>query len=173
MVDVSTDGVRVEGVSTAGVSTDASEAPLHGKAFTATATTHVPPTTHSMDTAAMSDPSPTHTSSSKHHHQALHTTNNIAVELQIRTFAMHTRAESGEAAHTAYKGGLDAAQMQHLRAWSEALQQTTGLLCVRPLSGEGGGGGEGGSGGEGMWWRGAARELFRYVGGGGDGGWWV
>lgn len=69
----------------------------------------------------------------------------VAVELQIRTAAMHARAESGQAAHTAYKGGLDAAQMQHLRLWTGALQQTTGLLCVEPLGG--GGAGDGGHGG--------------------------
>ncbi len=35
---------------------------------------------------------------------------------------MHEQAESGEAAHAAYKGGLDAGQAQRLQAWTHALQ---------------------------------------------------
>lgn len=34
---------------------------------------------------------------------------------------MHFQAESGEAAHAAYKGGLDASQARQLREWTEAL----------------------------------------------------
>ena len=36
-------------------------------------------------------------------------------ELQIRTQAMDDAAESGEAAHTAYKGGLDMSQARQLQ----------------------------------------------------------
>jgi len=43
------------------------------------------------------------------------------LELQIRTEAMHAQAESGEAAHAAYKGGLDASQAKQLREWTESL----------------------------------------------------
>jgi GTP pyrophosphokinase len=43
------------------------------------------------------------------------------LELQIRTEAMHAQAESGEAAHAAYKGGLDASQARQLREWTESL----------------------------------------------------
>ncbi len=35
---------------------------------------------------------------------------------------MHRQAESGEAAHAAYKGGLDANQAKRLQAWTHALQ---------------------------------------------------
>ena len=35
---------------------------------------------------------------------------------------MHKQAESGEAAHAAYKGGLDANQAKRLQAWTHALQ---------------------------------------------------
>ncbi len=43
------------------------------------------------------------------------------VELQVRTAAMHAAAESGEAAHGAYKGGLAAEQAARLREWTAAL----------------------------------------------------
>jgi tetratricopeptide (TPR) repeat protein/ppGpp synthetase/RelA/SpoT-type nucleotidyltranferase len=43
------------------------------------------------------------------------------LELQIRTEAMHAQAESGAAAHAAYKGGLDASQAKQLREWTESL----------------------------------------------------
>jgi GTP pyrophosphokinase len=43
------------------------------------------------------------------------------LELQIRTESMHSQAESGAAAHAAYKGGLDASQAKQLREWTEAL----------------------------------------------------
>eukprot|EP00887_Chlorella_sp_A99_P003103 scaffold9.g3103.t1 len=43
------------------------------------------------------------------------------LELQIRTRAMHEQAEGGEAAHAAYKGGLDATQARQLKAWTDAL----------------------------------------------------
>ncbi|KAH7620811.1 putative GTP diphosphokinase CRSH1, chloroplastic [Nannochloris sp. 'desiccata'] len=43
------------------------------------------------------------------------------LELQIRTEAMHSQAESGQAAHAAYKGGLDASQAKQLREWTESM----------------------------------------------------
>ena len=35
---------------------------------------------------------------------------------------MHEQAESGGAAHAAYKGGLDAQQVQRLQSWMQSLQ---------------------------------------------------
>lgn len=47
----------------------------------------------------------------------------LCVELQIRTAAMDSAAESGEAAHAVYKGGLDARSAQQLQAWTHELQE--------------------------------------------------
>lgn len=40
---------------------------------------------------------------------------------------MHEQAESGGAAHAAYKGGLDAAQAQRLHSWMQSLQSLQAL----------------------------------------------
>lgn len=42
---------------------------------------------------------------------------------------MDERAEKGDAAHTAYKGGLDSRQARQLQAWTRELQHR---LAVRP-----------------------------------------
>lgn len=46
-----------------------------------------------------------------------------AVEVQIRSAAMHTAAEHGASAHFAYKGGLDRAQTARLQDWTQQLMQ--------------------------------------------------
>ncbi|KAL6756748.1 hypothetical protein V8C86DRAFT_3026648 [Haematococcus lacustris] len=46
-----------------------------------------------------------------------------SMELQVRTEAMDQRAEAGDAAHTAYKGGLDARQARQLQHWTAQLQR--------------------------------------------------
>jgi len=51
------------------------------------------------------------------------------MELQIRTQAMDERAESGDASHAHYKGGLDARQARQLQAWTRELQHR---LAVKP-----------------------------------------
>jgi len=43
------------------------------------------------------------------------------LELQVRTNQMDQAAERGNAAHAAYKGGLDAAQARKLKSWTEHL----------------------------------------------------
>jgi (p)ppGpp synthase/HD superfamily hydrolase len=43
-------------------------------------------------------------------------------ELQIRTQQMHDAAERGDAAHFAYKGGLEPRQADGLKKWTTALQ---------------------------------------------------
>lgn len=47
--------------------------------------------------------------------------NTTSLELQIRTQRMHDLAETGQAAHAAYKGGLDAAQTHQLQEWTRTL----------------------------------------------------
>eukprot|EP00798_Chlamydomonas_sp_ICE-L_P021217 gene21217-28127_t len=46
----------------------------------------------------------------------------VVMQLTRRTKGMDDRAESGDAAHTAYKGGLDSRQARQLQAWSKELQ---------------------------------------------------
>lgn len=52
-------------------------------------------------------------------------------ELQIRTQQMHDAAERGDAAHFAYKGGLEPRQADGLKKWTTALQavRTCSFVC--------------------------------------------
>jgi GTP pyrophosphokinase len=45
------------------------------------------------------------------------------LELQIRTTSMDDRAEAGEAAHTAYKGGLTSSQAKQIREWTNQIKR--------------------------------------------------
>ena len=53
---------------------------------------------------------------------------------------MHQAAESGEAAHTFYKGGLLAGQAARLSAWAQALQPAPRLPDALPAHASGDGG---------------------------------
>lgn len=53
---------------------------------------------------------------------------------------MHQAAESGEAAHTFYKGGLLAGQAARLSAWAQALQPVPRLPDALPAHASGDGG---------------------------------
>lgn len=67
-----------------------------------------------------------------------------AVEVQIRSTAMHTAAEHGASAHFAYKGGLDRAQTARLQDWTLQLMQACchshasdcACLCTLPVCGQ-------------------------------------
>lgn len=48
---------------------------------------------------------------------------------------MHEQAESGGAAHAAYKGGLDAIQTLRIQSWTQALQSLP--LLGAPEAGQG------------------------------------
>jgi hypothetical protein len=75
-----------------------------------------------------------------------------------RRAGMHEAAESGEAAHAAYKGGLAAGQAQRLAAWTQALQPVPpgagAALAAEPDGGALSPAADGGGG---------AVELFRRV----------
>ena len=63
----------------------------------------------------------------------------LCLELQIRTAAMDRAAESGDAAHAVYKGGLDARTARQLQAWTQELRtrlsaQPRGRLLLRAAS---------------------------------------
>lgn len=95
----------------------------------------------------------------------------VAMEIQIRTAAMHAAAESGEAAHAAYKGGLDGRQARQLRAWTGALQATPSLL--RGLRAREAGppvqAAEGSNAQHWPGWHQAAHDMFRHLDRDGDG----
>lgn len=46
----------------------------------------------------------------------------LYLELQVRTQRMEEQAEGGQAAHTAYKGGLDSRQVLQLQRWSQTMR---------------------------------------------------
>ena len=70
---------------------------------------------------------------------------------------MHEQAESGGAAHAAYKGGLDSQQVQRLQSWMQSLQALPlpGVTSSAQLPDK-----------EQAWSNqaAAAEQLFRYVG---------
>jgi hypothetical protein len=74
-----------------------------------------------------------------------------------RPAGMHEAAESGEAAHAAYKGGLAAGQAQRLAAWTQALQPAPGAGAALAAEPDGGALGPAADG------DGGAVELFRRV----------
>ena len=71
--------------------------------------------------------------------------------------AMHERAEMGEAAHAAYKGGLDAQQALQLKALTETVLQRAAAAAAAAAGGSASSGDA------------AAQALFRHLDQNGDG----
>ena len=58
----------------------------------------------------------------------------VICETQIRTLAMHSAAERGDAAHFGYKGGLDKRQAASLKQWTAALEAVRVYLACSPCA---------------------------------------
>jgi hypothetical protein len=92
---------------------------------------------------------------------------------------MHERAEMGDAAHAAYKGGLDAGQAQQLKAVTDAVLRRAAAaaaaatagpgLSSGPVSGGAAAAEAGSSASSGSGSEAAAERLFRHLDQNGDG----